>query len=124
MENENLSPVEKILFAACEKFGQLLVESERRINQTNEMVSKLAESAQKQNAVIEKLTNEYVHHIDSLTKNRDEITAQNTTLLQITLNAQKLVEDANRREEFMFEKILDKIQVGRNISESNINLKR
>lgn len=61
----------------------LLTKSESRMDRTNEMVFKLAESTDSMVHCQEHITDEYIRQIEALKKNRDEILRQNKLLLHL-----------------------------------------
>lgn len=61
----------------------LLTKSESRMDRTNEMVFKLAESTDSMVHCQEHITDEYIRQIEALRKNRDEILWQNKLLLHL-----------------------------------------
>ena len=61
----------------------LLTKSESRMDRTNEMVFKLAESTDSMVHYQEHITDEYIRQIEALRKNRDEILRQNKLLLHL-----------------------------------------
>lgn len=61
----------------------LLTKSESRMDRTNEMVFKLAESTDSMVHCQEHITDEYIQQIEALRKNRDEILRQNKLLLHL-----------------------------------------
>lgn len=61
----------------------LLSKSESRMDRTNEMVFKLAESTDAMVHCQEHITDEYIRQIEALRKNRDEILQQNKLLLHL-----------------------------------------
>lgn len=58
------------------KVGHLLEMSEERIDKTNVMIGKMQD-------LVGKLTDEYTKHLASVQEQRDELTRQNTKLLEI-----------------------------------------
>lgn len=62
---------------------RLLEVSEARIDRTNSMIEKLVECNRKHEDLTATITGEYCKHISSLTGNRDEISRQNTMLLEL-----------------------------------------
>lgn len=66
-----------------DKHDKLLEKSEGRIDRTNAMIEKLAECSIRHEELMQQITHEYCKHLDTLTGNRDEISRQNTMLLEI-----------------------------------------
>lgn len=113
---------EDLLNAVISKFGELLEQSEKRIEKTNEMVCKLANACEHNNSVVEKLINEYSMHLDGLKQNRDALAEQNGRLIQIVHNAQQQSMNAEERNRILFDKLIDKMQIGANTSKSDIHI--
>lgn len=119
--NEEIS---QVLVTAIGKFAELLEKSEERIDRINDMVLNLTKSAENQRQIVTMLTEKYTKHLDDLSKNRDEITRQNSELIKFIDRQQNQIEHNDKRIEILFEKMLDKYNAIHNVSESNINVKR
>jgi phage shock protein A len=135
MEEEviEIGVLENFFLTAIQKYGELLEQSEKRIASTNDMVRSLAESSTRLQGIVERLTNEYTKHLDTLTSNRDEVVKQNGELIKLVAKTNQMYEDTAKRYDRLFEcfeshseriieSIISKTNLTRNASESNINI--
>lgn len=96
-----------------EKFSEILIKSEERIDRTNTMVSKCVE-------MMDKLTAEYCKQIEALQESRDEILSQNKILIENARNDRDKYELLSKRYDTLIERLFT--MIGKN-SENNINVK-
>lgn len=71
--------------------------SEARIDRTNEMVCKMADTMQHNHSILETITKEYTKHLGDLTACRDNLIEQNKVLLN--LHQQDLQDKRDMRRE-------------------------
>lgn len=98
----------------CDKLKDLLIRSEGRINQTNEMVHQCI-------SVMEKSTTEYTLQITKLQEARDKLIEENASLIRMTEKANQQTLLINQKYDNLLEKLLSYIPSG-NASENNINI--
>lgn len=98
------------------KFTELLIKSEDRIDRTNDMICECVK-------VIDKLTTEYTTHLKKLQESRDELLAQNKSMVELLAKSEALVEYTNKRYDLLLEKALNIAANKNNGSENNINIK-
>ncbi|MCQ2348924.1 MAG: hypothetical protein MJZ98_00420 [Paludibacteraceae bacterium] len=104
-----------ILERYFDRIGQLLIQSEKRIDQTNEIVRKLAETEHK-------LTETYSGHINNLVDSHNEIIMQNKELILHNKRLMDLVENAQRMEETKNKEHYELLHIIASFTESKHNV--
>lgn len=89
LRDDVVSRFSSIIEMYFQRMGDLLEQSERRIDNTNEMIKSLA-ATQKQ------LTETYAQHFHELVSNRDEILMQNKELLTQNKKLMELLDRAQQ----------------------------
>lgn len=92
----------------------LVERSEKRIDKTNDMISKCV-------GLIDKVTSEYTSQLSKLQEVRDEVVKQNTALLKAIDDKEKKFELINHKYDVLIDKLMSIHQM--NKSENNINVK-
>lgn len=113
---------EELLQSIISKFGELLEQSEKRIEATNTMVCKLADTCEHNHMVLEKIVSDYSERINSLKQSNDELANQNARLIEIVSSAQQQSMQSDERIRILFDRLLDKITLGANTSKSDIHI--
>lgn len=91
VENELVERLCFLVEKYFQRIGDLLEQSERRIDQTNQMITSLAETEKR-------LTDTYAMHINNLAENRNEVINQNRELVDHNNKLMEIVERAQKME--------------------------
>lgn len=110
---QNMGAAEKVF----RMFSVLLIQSERRIDQTNKMVFEQTNTVRKMEDCIKHLTLTYEKHIENITHSRDLIMKENARLHEEMV---RLESSKNKMQE-EYIRLIEKILL-RNTSENNFNI--